>query len=87
MATPEEVSAEFVKAGLPDPAATEKEWRESGRLHLIREGVVRFKAMEDVMDKAVVTEVELAAEPEEKAKPKKAAKKKAAKDAEPAPEE
>ncbi|MCI8452790.1 MAG: trigger factor [Eggerthellaceae bacterium] len=87
VATPEEVSAEFVKAGLPDPAATEKEWRESGRLHLIREGVVRFKAMEDVMDKAVVTEVELAAEPEEKAKPKKAAKKKAAKDAEPAPEE
>ena len=48
---------------------------------------MRFKAVVDVMDKAVVTEVELAAEPEEKAKPKKAAKKKAAKDAEPAPEE
>ncbi|MCI2242053.1 trigger factor [Adlercreutzia faecimuris] len=79
-ATPEEVSAEFVKAGVPDPAAVEKEWLESGRLYLIREGVVRFKAMEDVLDKAVVTEVELAAAPAEEAKPKKASKKKAAKD-------
>ena len=75
-ATPEEVSEEFVKAGLPDPAAVEKEWRDSGRLHLIREGVIRSKAMDDVMDKAVVTEVDLSAKED---KPKKSSKKKAAK--------
>ncbi len=60
-ATPEEVSHEFVIAGLDDPKAVEEEWRKSGRLHLIREGIVRSKAMDDVLDKAVVTRVDFAA--------------------------
>ncbi len=55
-ATPEEITEEFVKANVPDPAALEKEWRESGRLFLIREGIIRAKAMKDAMDTAVVTE-------------------------------
>lgn len=81
VATPEEISAEFETAGLDDPAAVEKEWRESGRLYLIREGVVRAKAMRDVMDTAKVTEVDFAArsQEEEKKAAKKPAKKKAAK--------
>lgn len=61
-ATPEEVSNEFVIAGLEDPKAIEEEWRKSGRLHLIREGIVRSKAMDDVLDKAVVTRVDFAAQ-------------------------
>lgn len=80
-ATEEEVTAEFAKAGVEDPAALEKEWRESGRLYLIREGVVRFKAMEDVLETAVVTEVDYAALAQaEKKEAKKASKKKAKKE-------
>ncbi len=55
-ATPDEITAEFVKANVEDPAALEKEWRDSGRLFMIREGIVRAKAMKDAMDTAVVTE-------------------------------
>lgn len=75
-ATPEEVSFEFIKAGLENPAQVEEEWRVSGRLHLIREGIVRSKAMDDILEKAVVTEVDYAAQA---AAEKKPAKKKAAK--------
>lgn len=59
--TDEEVTLEFERAGVEDPAKTESEWRKSGRLYLIREGIQRRKAMEDVMDKAKVTEVDFAA--------------------------
>lgn len=59
--TDEEVTLEFERAGVEDPAKTEAEWRKSGRLYLIREGIQRRKAMEDVMDKAKVTEVDFAA--------------------------
>lgn len=76
-ATDEEITAEFVKAGVEDPSGLEQEWRESGRLYLIREGVVRAKAMRDVLDTAVVTEVDYAAQAQ--ADKKKPAKKKAKK--------
>lgn len=59
--TDEEVTLEFERAGVENPAKTEAEWRKSGRLYLIREGIQRRKAMEDVMDKAKVTEVDFAA--------------------------
>lgn len=59
-ATDEDVAAEFERAGLDDPKKTEREWRESGRLYLIREGIVRSKAMEDVLETAKVTEVDFA---------------------------
>ena len=59
--TDEDVTLEFERAGLDDPKKTEAEWRKSGRLYLIREGIQRRKAMEDVMEKAKVTEVDFAA--------------------------
>ena len=34
--TDEDVTAEFAKTGVEDPAALEQEWRDAGRLHLIR---------------------------------------------------
>lgn len=61
VATAEEVSREFEIAGLDDPKAVEEEWRKSGRLHLIREGICRSKAMDDILEKAVVTRVDFAA--------------------------
>lgn len=59
-ATDEDIADEFSRAGLEDPKKTEREWRESGRLYLIREGIERSKAMEDVMESAKVTEVDFA---------------------------
>ena len=60
-ATDEEISNEFVIAGLDNPAEVEAEWRATGRIHLIREGVVRAKAMEDVIATAAITRVDYAA--------------------------
>ena len=60
-ATDEEISNEFIIAGLENPAAVEAEWRATGRIHLIREGVVRAKAMEDIIATAEVTRVDYAA--------------------------
>ena len=42
---------------MEDPAALEQEWRDAGRLHLIRTGLLRQKAIEDLMENANVTEV------------------------------
>ncbi len=53
-ATEDEVSAEFEGAGLKDPKEAMKTWRKQGRLHTIREAIVRRKAMKDIMDKAEV---------------------------------
>ncbi len=85
--TDEEISAEFAKTGVEDPAALEKEWREAGRLHLIRTGLLRTKAIEDLMENAKVTEKDFAAEAAaEKKAAKKPAKKKAVKKADDAEE-
>ncbi len=81
--TDEEVTEEFVKSGVEDPAALEKDWRENGQLHMVREGVLRTKAVKDLMDKAKVTEAkpEPKKEESEKKPAKKASSKKAASDA------
>ena len=55
-ATAEDLEEEFAAAGIENVEATIKEWRENGRLHLVREAVVRRKAIEAVMEGAVVTE-------------------------------
>lgn len=75
-ATDEDVSNEFVKAGVDDPKGLEKQWRENGQLHMVRQGILRTKAVTDIMEKAKVTEV---AASEKKAEKKPAAKKTAAK--------
>ena len=77
--TDEDVTAEFAKTGVEDPAALEQEWRDAGRLHLIRTGLLRQKAIEDLMENANVTEVDFAAKAAEE---KKAAKKDEAEEAE-----
>ena len=76
-ASAEEISAEFTKANVDDPVAVEAEWKVSGRIPLIREGVIRTKALNDIVEKATVTEVEAPAG--NAADEKSAAKKPAAK--------
>ncbi len=61
-ASDEDVSLEFVNAGVDDPKKTELEWKKAGRLYLLREGIVRRKAMEDVIETAQVTEKDPAAQ-------------------------
>lgn len=55
--TDDDLSEEFKNSGAADPKALEKEWRDSGRLHLLREGLLRSNAIKDVMDKAKVSEM------------------------------
>lgn len=77
--TDEDIDAEFAKTGVEDPAALKQEWRDAGRLHLIRTGLLRQKAIEDLMENAKVTEVDFAAKAADEKKAKKPAKKKASK--------
>ena len=79
-ATDEDVTAEFQKSGVEDPAALEEEWRANGQLHMVRQGIMRTKAVYDLMEKAVVSEADPAKKDGEAKKPaKKAAAKKSSK--------
>lgn len=66
----EDVSAEFDKSAVENPRAFEAAWRREGKLHLVREGVLRQKAVASVEETLLTVE-------ESKKKP--AAKKAAAK--------
>ncbi len=81
-ATDAEITAEFEKADVDDPAAVEAEWRESGRIPMIREGVLRTKAMLEIVEGAKVTEKAVEEQPKEEKKPAKKAAKKSTKKAE-----
>ena len=82
--TDEDVAEEFVKSGVEDPKKLQEEWRRNGQLHMVKNGIARTRAAEDVMEKAVVTIVEpgAAADKKDEKKPakKSAAKKTAKKD-------
>ena len=84
--TDEDLAEEFKNSGAANPAALEKEWREGGRLHLLREGIMRSNAAKDVMDKAKVTEMKPLGADKKSAKKtsskKSSSKKEAAADAE-----
>ena len=77
-----ELSEEFAGSGVDDPKALEAEWRSSGRLHTLREGMLRVSAVKDLMETAVVHEPGTMAAPA-----KKAAKKEAPAKASPAKKE
>ena len=85
-ATDEEVYDEFVNSGAEDPKALFEEWKADGRLHIVREGVTRGKALEALLAEAEVEEVEKPSKPAEEEKPKKKAAKKSSKKAEEAEE-
>lgn len=52
-----EIQGEFIKAAAGEWEDLFENWKQSGRLHMVREGVLRTKALEVAMAEAVVTEV------------------------------
>ena len=44
-----DITAEFEKSGVEDPAALEKEWREQGRIAGLRASIKRSRAIEDIV--------------------------------------
>lgn len=69
-----DMTEEFTKSGAEDPKALEKEWRENGQMHTLRQGILRMRAVQDIVDTAIVTEPG-AKKPAKKAPAKKAAPK------------
>ncbi len=55
-ATDEEVRAEFEDSGAADPEALMEDWRRNGQLFLIRQGILRKKAADALIEAANVTE-------------------------------
>ena len=81
----EEIVEEFKNSGAQDPDALYEEWKAQGRLHIVREGIMRGKALEALLAEADVEEVETPAAEEKPAK--KASAKKASKKADASDEE
>lgn len=79
----EEIVDEFKNSGAQDPDALYEEWKAQGRLHIVREGIMRGKALEALLAASEVEEVEAPAsdDKEEKKPAKKAAAKKTSKKA------
>lgn len=71
-----DLTEEFAKSGAEDPKALEEEWRNSGQLHTLRQGILRVRAIKDIMDTAIITEPD-----SEKKTQKKTAKKESEKKA------
>ena len=55
-ATDDDVLAEFEKSGVADPAGMMEEWRKNGQMYMVRQGIVRQKAAQELVDSAIVTE-------------------------------
>lgn len=56
--TDEDIKTEFANSGADDPEALEKEWRSHGQLSVLRQNLLRVKAVNDVIDTAIVTQVD-----------------------------
>lgn len=82
--TDEEVADEFKNSGAKDADKLFAEWKAEGRLHIVREGILRGKALEALLRDADIVEVDLPKAEDEKKPAKKASKK--AKKEEPAEE-
>lgn len=88
----EEVEEEFKTSGAKDWKSVYADWKKNGRLHVVREGILRGKTLEAILKDADVEEVETpnASEkkaPAKKSSAKKSTAKKAAAAEEPAAEE
>lgn len=54
--TEEDIRKEFEEAGAEDVDKLMQEWRNNGQMYMLRQGILRKKASEEVIEKAVVTE-------------------------------
>lgn len=64
--TDEDLVEEFAKSGAEDPQALQEEWRANGQLYMVRQGILRMKAVQDLMGSAVVTESDTSAKAKKK---------------------
>ena len=80
-ATDEDILKEFQDSGASDPEALMEEWRTSGRMHLVRQGVLRQKAVDAILEAAIVTEEAVEEEPKKAGKHAKSSKKEKAAEA------
>ena len=55
--TDEDIRNEFVNSGASDPDALIADWKRNGQMHLIRQGILRQKALVDAVTLAVVKRV------------------------------
>ncbi len=55
--TDEDIIDEFAKSMVEDPEELKKQWEESGQMFMIRQGILRRKASEDLQNNATVTEL------------------------------
>lgn len=55
-ATDEDVRDEFERSGAADPDQLMEDWRKNGQLYLVRQGILRQKAAQELVDNAIVTE-------------------------------
>lgn len=62
--TDEDITKEFENSGAENPAALEKEWREGGQMAMLRAGMRRQRALEQILDTLVVEELEEAEDAE-----------------------
>ena len=58
VATEEEILSEFEESGADDPVGLMEQWRSNGQMHLVRQGILRQKAAEQLLESAIVTEEE-----------------------------
>ncbi|MFR4802483.1 MAG: hypothetical protein ACLT98_03600 [Eggerthellaceae bacterium] len=56
--TDEDILDEFKNSGAEDTDALFAEWKSQGRLHIVREGIIRGKALEALLKEADIEEVE-----------------------------
>ena len=54
--TDDDIREEFKNAGSSDPESLMQQWRENGQMYLIRQGILRQKAIKELIDSAIVTE-------------------------------
>lgn len=52
-----DITAEFLKSGTEDPVALEKEWREQGRIAMLRASIRRARAIDAIMEDLEVEEL------------------------------
>jgi len=76
VATDEDIEREFAQAGASDPKALMEQWRQAGQMYLVRQGILRQKAVNEIVAIAVVADE--TPEPVKEKKGKHAAKSKKA---------
>lgn len=54
--TDEDIAAEFERSGAEDPKALEKQWRENGQIAMVRAGIRRQRALEQILEGLIVEE-------------------------------